>query len=76
VREPRQDDPGRLLGYATKVESLVGHISPFENPNLGPTQYNCSAANKALDKLGYKRGSAGSASRRPRAARTRSRPTR
>jgi peptide/nickel transport system substrate-binding protein len=46
-------------GYATKVESLVGHISPFENPNLGPTQYNCSAANKALDKLGYKRGSGG-----------------
>jgi peptide/nickel transport system substrate-binding protein len=46
-------------GYATKVESLVGHISPFENPNLGPTQYNCSAANKALDKLGYKRGSDG-----------------
>jgi peptide/nickel transport system substrate-binding protein len=46
-------------GYATKVESLVGHISPFENPNLGPTQYNCGAANKALDKLGYKRGSGG-----------------
>ncbi len=46
-------------GYATKVESLVGHISPFENPNLGPTQYNCSAANKALDALGYKRGSDG-----------------
>ena len=46
-------------GYATKVESLVGHISPLENPNLGPTLYNCSAANKALDKLGYKRGSDG-----------------
>ena len=46
-------------GYATKVESLVGHISPFENPNLGPTRYNCAAANKALDKLGYKRGSDG-----------------
>ncbi len=46
-------------GYATKVESLVGHISPLENPNLGPTKYNCSAANKALDKLGYKRGSDG-----------------
>jgi peptide/nickel transport system substrate-binding protein len=46
-------------GYATKVESLVGHISPFENPNLGPTRYNCSAANKALDQLGYKRGSDG-----------------
>lgn len=46
-------------GYATKVESLIGHISPFENPNLGPTKYNCSAANAALDKLGYKRGSDG-----------------
>ncbi len=44
-------------GYATKVESLVGHISPLENPNLGPTKYNCGAANTALDKLGYKRGS-------------------
>ena len=46
-------------GYATKVESLIGHISPFENPNLGPTKYNCSAANAALDKLGYTRGSDG-----------------
>ena len=46
-------------GYATKVESLVGHISPLENPNLGPTKYNCGAANKTLDKLGYKRGSDG-----------------
>jgi peptide/nickel transport system substrate-binding protein len=46
-------------GYATKVESLVGHISPLENPNLGPTKYNCGAANKALDKLGYKRGADG-----------------
>ena len=46
-------------GYASKVESLIGHISPFENPNLGPTKYNCSAANTALDKLGYKRGSDG-----------------
>ncbi len=46
-------------GYATKVESLVGHISPLENPNLGPTRYNCGAANKALDSLGYRRGSDG-----------------
>jgi peptide/nickel transport system substrate-binding protein len=44
-------------GYATKVESIVGHITPLENPNLGPTKYNCGAANAALDKLGYKRGS-------------------
>jgi peptide/nickel transport system substrate-binding protein len=46
-------------GYATKVESIVGHISPLENPNLGPLKYNCAAANKALDTLGYKRGSDG-----------------
>jgi peptide/nickel transport system substrate-binding protein len=46
-------------GYATKVESLVGHISPLENPNLGPLKYNCGAANKALDSLGYKRGADG-----------------
>jgi peptide/nickel transport system substrate-binding protein len=46
-------------GYATKVESLVGHISPLENPNLGPTKYNCGAANRALDALGYERGSDG-----------------
>jgi peptide/nickel transport system substrate-binding protein len=46
-------------GYASKVESIVGHISPLENPNLGPTKYNCAAANKELDALGYKRGSDG-----------------
>ncbi len=46
-------------GYATPVESIVGHISPLENPHLGPLQYNCQAANAALDKLGYKRGSGG-----------------
>jgi peptide/nickel transport system substrate-binding protein len=46
-------------GYATKVESLVGHISPLENPHLGPLKYNCRAGNAALDKLGYKRGSGG-----------------
>ena len=46
-------------GYATKVESIVGHISPLENPHLGPLKYNCQAANAALDKLGYKRGSDG-----------------
>ncbi len=59
-------------GYATKVESLVGHISPLENPNLGPTRYNCGAANKALDKLGYKRG----VGRHPRRARRRAASTR
>jgi len=47
-------------GYASKVESIVGHISAgLENPNLGPLKYNCAAANKALDKLGLKRGSDG-----------------
>jgi peptide/nickel transport system substrate-binding protein len=43
-------------GYATKVESIVGHISPFENPNLGPLEYNCAEGNRMLDELGYTRG--------------------
>jgi peptide/nickel transport system substrate-binding protein len=43
-----------FAGYAGKVESLVGHVSgDLENPNLGPLAYDCAAANKALDKLGY-----------------------
>jgi peptide/nickel transport system substrate-binding protein len=45
--------------YASTVESLVGHIAPLENPNLGPLTYNCRAANAILDKLGYKRGANG-----------------
>jgi peptide/nickel transport system substrate-binding protein len=48
-----------FAGYATTVESIVGHISPLENPNLGPLEYDCAAANTALDKLGYARGSDG-----------------
>lgn len=43
-------------GHATTVESLVGHISPLENPHLGPLRYDCKAGNRILDKLGYKRG--------------------
>jgi peptide/nickel transport system substrate-binding protein len=46
-------------GYATTVESIVGHISPLENPHLGPLKYDCAAGNKMLDKLGYKRGAGG-----------------
>jgi peptide/nickel transport system substrate-binding protein len=46
-------------GHATTVESLVGHISPLENPHLGPLRYDCKAGNKILDKLGYKRGANG-----------------
>ena len=48
-----------FAGYASTVESIVGHISPLENPNLGPLEYDCVAANAALDKLGYTRGSDG-----------------
>jgi len=43
-------------GHATTVESIVGHISPLENPHLGPLAYDCKAGNAILDKLGYKRG--------------------
>lgn len=46
-------------GHATLVESLVGHISSLENPHLGPLRYDCKAANKTLDKLGYKKGANG-----------------
>jgi peptide/nickel transport system substrate-binding protein len=43
-------------GYADLVESLVGHISPYENPNLGPLQHDCAAGNQMLDELGYAKG--------------------
>ena len=46
-------------GHATLVESLVGHISPLENPNLGPLPYDCAAANQTLDQLGYTKGADG-----------------
>jgi len=43
-------------GYAETVESLPGHISPLENPNLGPLEHDCDAANQMLDDLGYAKG--------------------
>jgi peptide/nickel transport system substrate-binding protein len=43
-------------GYAETVESLPGHISPLENPNLGPLEYDCEEGNRILDELGYERG--------------------
>jgi peptide/nickel transport system substrate-binding protein len=47
-------------GYATLVESLPGHIvGEMENPNLGPLEYDCDAANQMLDELGYERGADG-----------------
>jgi peptide/nickel transport system substrate-binding protein len=46
-------------GYATTVESLVGHTAIDENPHLGPLRYSCSEGNKILDQLGYKRGAGG-----------------
>jgi peptide/nickel transport system substrate-binding protein len=46
-------------GYADTVESLVGHISPLENPNLGPLQFDCAAGNASLDRLGYAKGADG-----------------
>ncbi|MGH3033901.1 MAG: ABC transporter substrate-binding protein [Gaiellaceae bacterium] len=46
-------------GYAETVESLPGHISPLENPNLGPLEYDCEAGNQMLDDLGYAKGSDG-----------------
>jgi peptide/nickel transport system substrate-binding protein len=46
-------------GYAETVESLVGHASPLENPDLGPLEYDCEAGNQMLDDLGYTKGSDG-----------------
>jgi peptide/nickel transport system substrate-binding protein len=46
-------------GYATTVESLPGHISSLENPDLGPLEHDCAAANQALDELGYEKGADG-----------------
>jgi peptide/nickel transport system substrate-binding protein len=47
-------------GYATTVESLPGHITgDWENPDLGPTKFDCDAANQTLDDLGYTKGSDG-----------------
>jgi peptide/nickel transport system substrate-binding protein len=45
-----------FAGYADTVESIVGHISPLENPNLGPLEHNCAEGNRMLDELGYERG--------------------
>jgi peptide/nickel transport system substrate-binding protein len=46
-------------GYADTVESLPGHISPLENPDLGPLEHDCTAANQMLDDLGYTKGADG-----------------
>jgi peptide/nickel transport system substrate-binding protein len=46
-------------GYADKVESLPGHISLYENKNLGPLEHDCAAGNQTLDQLGYKKGGDG-----------------
>ncbi len=43
-------------GYGSLVESLVGHVSPLENPHLGPLEHDCKAGNAMLDKLGYRKG--------------------
>ena len=40
-----------FFGYSENVESLVGHISPLENPNLGPLEHDCAAGNQILDDL-------------------------
>jgi peptide/nickel transport system substrate-binding protein len=46
-------------GYASTVESLPGHISSLENPDLGPLEYDCEEGNRMLDELGYAKGSDG-----------------
>ena len=46
-------------GYASKVESSSATSRRSRTRTSGPSKYDCAAANKALDKLGYKRGSDG-----------------
>ena len=48
-----------FAGYADTVETIVGHISPLENPDLGPLEYDCAAGNQMLDQLGYTKGANG-----------------
>jgi peptide/nickel transport system substrate-binding protein len=48
-----------FAGYAETVESIVGHIVPLENPDLGPLEHDCAAANQTLDQLGYAKGANG-----------------
>ena len=55
-------------GYATLVESLVGHITGEMENNLGPLEYDCDAGNQMLDDLGYARARTGSDRPRPRAS--------
>ena len=48
-----------FAGYADTVESIVGHIAPLENPDLGPLEHDCAAGNQTLDQLGYTKGANG-----------------
>ena len=61
-----------FAGYATKVESLVGHISgELENPNLGPLPYDCAAPTRRSTSSGTSAARTASAWCPPRPARTR-----
>ncbi len=48
-----------FAGYADTVESIVGHIAPLENPDLGLLEHDCAAGNATLDQLGYKKDANG-----------------
>jgi peptide/nickel transport system substrate-binding protein len=43
-------------GHASLVSSIVGHVSPLENPHLPVLKYDCKKGNQILNKLGYKKG--------------------
>jgi len=47
-------------GYAEPEGSLLGAIAgDWRSPNVKPVTFDCAAANKELDSLGYKKGSDG-----------------
>ena len=46
-------------GYAEKVESLPGHISLYENKNLGPLEHNCAEGNRCSTSSATREGSDG-----------------
>ena len=49
-----------FLGHAKPADSIIpAATGAWHNPNLEPETFDIAAANKILDKLGYKRGSDG-----------------
>ena len=60
MRRPRPDHRRRLRGLREQGrEHRRSHLRRSRTRTSARSRYDCAAANKALDKLGYKRGSDG-----------------